>query len=102
MRNDKVKMTALALASAIGGAVAGAGILHAQASPADPPPTSSASASAPAAHTAGPIVPGTLQVTRLSDTTFVVVKDEGDAEVVTLFSTENGLINKKHTGRFLY
>src|SRR5205814_7882737 len=33
-------------------------------------------------------VPGTLTVTRLTDTSFVVVKDQGDQQVITLFSTE--------------
>ena len=47
-------------------------------------------------------VPGSVQVTRLTDTTFVVVKDQGDAQVVTLFTTEAGLVQKKHSGRFLY
>jgi len=50
----------------------------------------------------GAAVPGSVQVTRLTDTTFVVVKDEGDAEVVTLFATEGGLVQKKHSGRFFY
>ena len=32
----------------------------------------------------------------------MVVKDQGDAQVVTLFTTESGLVQKKHAGRFLY
>lgn len=66
-----------------------------------------------AAETAAPVtplaaprpvtqVPGSVQVTRLTDTSFVVVKDQGDAQVVTLFTTEQGLVQKKHAGRFLY
>lgn len=47
-------------------------------------------------------VPGSVQVTRLTDTSFVVVKDQGDAQVVTLFTTEAGLVQRKHAGRFLY
>ena len=38
----------------------------------------------------------------MSDTSFVVVKDQGDAQVVTLFSTEGGIVQKKHGGRFFY
>lgn len=74
-----------------------AGILHAQAgTPETPAATPSMMPKAIAQ------VPGSVQVTRLTDTTFVVVKDQGDGQVVTLFSTESGLIQKKHSGRFLY
>ena len=70
-----------------------AGVLHAQAPPAETPVT------LPRAIVQ---TPGSVQVTRLTDTTFVVVKDQGDAQVVTLFTTESGLVQKKHSGRFLY
>ncbi len=85
------------------------GRTHAQVPPAAPPPVPSAPA--PAASAAAPVttarltaaaVPGTLTVTRLTDTSFVVVKDQGDAQLVTLFSTEGGLVQKKHSGRFFY
>lgn len=79
-----------------------AGILHAQAGAQTP----AAPAAAPATPSMMPRpitqVPGSVQVTRLTDTQFVVVKDQGDGQVVTLFSTESGLIQKKHSGRFLY
>ena len=71
-------------------------LLQAQPAPEQPAPTAVA---APRPVTQ---VPGSVQVTRLTDTTFVVVKDQGDAQVVTLFTTEQGLVQKKHAGRFLY
>jgi len=71
-----------------------AGVLHAQA---DTPPVTPIVAPRPIVQT-----PGSVQVTRMTDTQFVVVKDQGDAQVVTLFTTESGLIQKKHSGRFLY
>lgn len=51
-----------------------------------------------------PVTPaaGSLQVQRLNDTQFVVVKDMGDQQIVTLFNTEGGLIKKQHAGKFLY
>lgn len=73
-----------------------AGVLHAQVGTPETPATPSMMPKAIAQ------VPGSVQVTRLTDTTFVVVKDQGDGQVVTLFSTESGLIQKKHSGRFLY
>ena len=84
-----------------------AGILHAQAgAPATPPTATTMTLAAPATPSMMPRpivqVPGSVQVTRLTDTQFVVVKDQGDGQVVTLFSTESGLIQKKHSGRFLY
>ena len=42
------------------------------------------------------------QVARLTDTTFVVVKDLGDQEEVTYFDVSSGLIVRKHSGKFLY
>ena len=75
-------------------AMAMAGILHAQA---DTPPATPIVAPRAIVQT-----PGSVQVTRMTDTQFVVVKDTGDAQVVTLFTTESGLIQKKHSGRFLY
>lgn len=74
-----------------------AGILHAQATPPEPPASTPSMMPRPVIQT-----PGSVQVTRLTDTTFVVVKDQGDGQVVTLFSTESGLVQKKHSGRFLY
>lgn len=72
------------------------GVLHAQAGDTAPAATPVAAPRATAQ------VPGSVQVERLTDTQFVVVKDQGDAQVVTLFTTESGLIQKKHSGRFLY
>ena len=77
-------------------AMAAGGLLHAQAG--DVPP---AATPVPLPRAVAQ-VPGSVQVTRMTDTQFVVVKDQGDAQVVTLFTTESGLIQKKHSGRFLY
>ena len=93
-----MKVRELAFAFAAGVVLSGvtaAGIVNAQSEPAATP--------APVAMPR-PVVqtPGSVQVTRLTDTTFVVVKDQGDAQVVTLFTTEAGLVQKKHSGRFLY
>jgi hypothetical protein len=93
------RMKDLSVAFAAGvvlASVSVASILHAQAPPDAPAATPSMMPRA--------IVqtPGSVQVTRLTDTTFVVVKDQGDGQVVTLFSTETGLVQKKHSGRFLY
>ncbi len=51
-----------------------------------------------------PVTPaaGSLQVQRINDKQFVVVKDMGDQQIVTLFSTEGGLVKKQHAGKFLY
>lgn len=92
-----MKTRELAVGFAAGVVLAGvtaAGIVHAQADATAPTPVAIPK----------PIVqnPGSIQVTRLTDTTFVVVKDQGDAQVVTLFTTESGLVQKKHAGRFLY
>lgn len=80
-----------------------AGLLQAQPAAQTPVPVTQAPTSAQTASQR-PIaqVPGSVQVTRLTDTTFIVVKDQGDAQVVTLFTTEQGLVQKKHSGRFLY
>lgn len=102
--------------AAFGGMALGAGLLHAQQQPAKPAAPATESKPAPAESTAAgngavamPLVgaaraavPGTLQVTRLSDTSFVVVKDTGDAQVITLFATDGGIIQKKHAGKFFY
>ena len=77
------------------GLLFGSGLLHAQQTPAPAPST------APILPHASPIG-GTIQVERLTDTTFVVVKDVGDEAVVTLFSTQDGIVQKKHSGRFFY
>ena len=77
-------------------AMCAAGVLHAQAGDAVAPTPTVAMPRATVQ------VPGSVQVTRMTDTQFVVVKDQGDAQVVTLFTTESGLIQKKHSGRFLY
>ena len=76
--------------------VASVGMLSAQPA-ANPQPQPTAMVPGPVAQ-----VPGSVQVTRLTDTSFVVVKDQGDTQVVTLFSTEAGIIQKKHAGRFMY
>lgn len=94
-----MKTRELAVGFAAGVVLAGvtaAGIVHAQADGTAAPPTP-VTLPKPTVHT-----PGSVQVTRLTDTTFVVVKDQGDAQVVTLFTTESGLVQKKHAGRFLY
>lgn len=51
-----------------------------------------------------PITPaaGSLQTTRINDAQFVVVKDMGDQQIVSLFSIEGGLVKKQHAGKFLY
>ena len=87
-------------AGVVGGAILGmaltAGVLQAQPAPGEVPAT-------PVAPRAATVqVPGSVQVTRLTDTSFVVVKDQGDGQVVTLFTTESGLVQKKHGGRFQY
>ena len=113
MKSGSLKTAVIAIAAAAGGLVLGAGLFHAQAVaagvaepqtvPTAAAPTATTMTAAPAARAAsGPAVAGSLQVTRLTDTTFVVVKDQGDAEVVTLFSTEGGIVQKKHSGRFFY
>ena len=76
------------------GLLFGSGVLHAQQTPAPAP------SMAPISHVAP--IGGTIQVERLTDTTFVVVKDVGDEAVVTLFSTQDGIVQKKHSGRFFY
>jgi len=111
MNAGKLKTVAIALVAAAGGTAFGAVLFHSQASaaagvaepqgaPTAAAPTATTMVAAP--HAAMPAVAGSLQVTRLTDTTFVVVKDQGDAEVVTLFSTEGGIVQKKHSGRFFY
>ena len=108
MKNEALKMFAIAVAASLGGIATGAGMLHAQAAGEPQPVTTTLTtvAATPVVTTAsrpsGPAVPGSIQVTRLTDTTFVVVKDQGDAEVVTLFSTDGGIVQKKHAGRFFY
>ena len=77
------------------GLLFGSGVLHAQQTPAPAP------SMAPPISKVAPIG-GTIQVERLTDTTFVVVKDVGDEAVVTLFSTQDGIVQKKHSGRFFY
>lgn len=72
---------------------AGAGLLYAQGADTVATPF-------PLRNTA--VVGGTLVVTRLTDTSFVVVKDQGDQQNVTLFTTEGGILKKQHAGKFLY
>ena len=110
-----MKTLVVAVAAALGGIGAGAGLFSARpaiaaaGAVAEPQPvTTTMTAVTPAATSAvgvrasGPAIAGTVQVTRLTDTSFVVVKDQGDAEVVTLFSTEGGIVQKKHSGRFFF
>lgn len=113
---ESSRIVLAAVVAASGGMALEAGVLHAQQAPAKsatPVPATQPAAVAPmagqAASVAVPLtgapreaVPGTLQVTRLSDTSFVVVKDTGDAQVITLFATDGGIIQKKHTGKFFY
>lgn len=107
-----MKTLVVAVAAALGGIGAGAGLFSARpaiaaaGAVAEPQPvTTTMTAVTPAAvgvRASGPAIAGTVQVTRLTDTSFVVVKDQGDAEVVTLFSTEGGIVQKKHSGRFFF
>ena len=103
MNSEKMKTVVIAVTTAVAGVIAG--VAYAAGTVAEPQPvTTTMTAATPiaapgAAHAA---VAGSLQVTRLTDTTFVVVKDQGDAEVVTLFSTEGGIVQKKHSGHFFY
>lgn len=93
-KNFSTGVVAGLVAGVFAGLLVGSSHLQAQqATPAaDPIPLK-----APAAPVAGSVM-----VTRLTDTTFVVVKDQGDQQVVTLFSTEGGIIKKLHAGKFLY
>jgi hypothetical protein len=94
-KNFSTGIVAGLVAGVCAGLLAGSAHLQAQqATPAaDPVPLKAA----PAAS-----APGSVMVTRLTDSSFVVVKDQGDAQVVTLFSTEGGIIKKLHSGKFLY
>lgn len=107
MKTEHLKIATIAVAGALVGMVAGSILISehnadAQGTGTTPTTAVMTPAAATPVRSGVPAVAGSLQVTRLSDTTFVVVKDEGDAEVVTLFSTEGGLIQKKHSGRFFY
>ena len=101
--NSSIRTLLMIAGSTLGGMGAGAGIVFAQATPAAEPMGAAGqpAVSMPMANR-GPAIPGTLSVTRLSDTSFVVVKDTGDMQIVTLFSTEGGLVKKQHAGKFLY
>ena len=101
--NSSIRNLMMIAGATLGGVGAGAGIVFAQATST---PETMGAATQPAVSmpmaNRGPAIPGTLSVTRLSDTSFVVVKDTGDSQIVTLFTTETGLVKKQHTGKFLY
>ena len=103
MRAEWIRTSIVAAVAAAAGTVIGGGMLRAQPAGDATPTTAVMTPTGPAvrAHLSNAI-PGSLVVTRMSDTSFVVVKDEGDAQLVTLFSTEGGLVTKKHNGRFFY
>lgn len=104
--NSMVRNLMMIAGATLGGVGAGAGIVFAQATaapetaPLGTAPTQPVITMPLAAR--GPAVPGTLVVTPLSETQFVVVKDTGEGQIVTLFSTAGGLIKKQHSGKFLY
>ena len=96
-RNEAARTALVAAVAGAAGIFFGSNWVHAQ-----PATAATAATVATPVKAAAPAVPGSIQVMRLTDTTFVTVKDEGDAETVTLFSTEAGLVQRKHNARFYY